>query len=188
MSRDPKVDAYIAKAPEYARPILRYVRDVVHSAVPDVEETIKWGAPHFDYKGIMIGMAAFKAHAGINFWKGKLIGMDGFGDIRSVDDLPPKKELAALVRKLAELNEQGVKVEKKIVPKKAVKTPPDLVAALKKNKKAATAYENFSPSHRREYVQWISEAKTDETRKKRLDQAIEWMAEGKPRNWKYMRK
>jgi len=189
MSRDPRVDAYIAKAPEYAKPILAYVREVVHAAVPDVEETIKWGAPHFDYKGMMLGMAAFKEHAGVNFWKGKLIGKDGYGDIRSVGDLPPKKELTAIIRKLAQLNAEGVKVARpKKAPKPEAKTPPDLAAALKKNKKAAAAWDGFPPSHRREYLHWITEAKAEETRKRRLDQAIEWIAEGKSRNWKYMKK
>ena len=188
-SRDPRVDAYIAKSPEYAKPILAYVREIVHSAVPDVEETIKWSAPHFDYKGIMIGMAAFKQHVGINFWKGKMIGADGFGDIKSVDDLPPKKELTALFKKLAALNQQGIKIDRpKKAPKPEPRTPPDLAAALKKNKKAAAAYEDFPPSHRREYIQWITEAKSDETRQRRLDQAVEWIAEGKSRNWKYMKK
>ena len=189
MSRDPRVDTYIAKAPEYAKPILTYVRDMLHAAVPDVQETIKWGAPHFDYKGMMVGMAAFKEHAGINFWKGKLIGKDGLSPIKSINDLPPKKELLALFKKLAQLNEDGVKIARpKRAPKPEAKTPPDLAAALKKNKKAASAWEDFSPSHRREYVQWITEAKTGETRKRRLDQALEWMAEGKSRNWKYMKK
>ena len=189
MSRDPRVDAYIAKAPAYAKPVLTYLREVVHAAVPDVEETIKWSAPHFDHKGMMIGMAAFKEYAAINFWKGKLIGQDGYSDIRSVDDLPAKKELIALFKKLAKLNEDGVKIARpKSAPKPEAKTPADLAAALKKNKKAATAYEDFSPSHRREYVQWITEAKTDETRKRRLDQAVEWIAEGKSRNWKYVKK
>ena len=189
MSRDPRVDAYIAKAPDFARPILTWFRDVVHAAVPDVEETIKWSAPHFDHKGIMIGMAAFKQHCGMNFWKGPLIGIDGFGRVTSIEDLPPKKELIGIVRKLAQLNEEGVKVEKpRRAPKPEAKTPPDLAAALKKNKKAAAAWDGFPPSHRREYVQWITEAKADETRKRRLDQAIDWIASGKPRNWKYMKK
>lgn len=189
MSRDPRVDTYIAKSGDFARPILSYFREVVHTAVPDVEETMKWSAPHFDHQGIMIGMAAFKQHCGINFWKGPLIGIDGFGRVMSIEDLPPKKELIEIVRKLARLNEQGAKVARpKKAPKPEAKTPADFAAALKKNKKAASAYEGFSPSHRREYIQWITEAKTDETRKKRLDQAVVWIAEGKSRNWKYMKK
>ena len=186
---DPRVDAYIAKSAESAKPILSYFRGVVHSAVPDVEETIKWGAPHFDYKGMMLGIAGFKQHCVVNFWKGGLIGIDGFGGIKSIDDLPPRKELIALIKKLAKLNEEGVKVARpERAPKKEAKTPPALAAALKKNKKAASTFENFSPSHRREYIEWITDAKSDETRQRRIDQAVAWIGEGKPRNWKYMRK
>ncbi|HUJ12697.1 MAG TPA: YdeI/OmpD-associated family protein [Thermoanaerobaculia bacterium] len=185
--RDPRVDAYIAKSPEYAKPILAFVRDVVHAAVPDVEETIKWGAPHFNYKGMLLGMAAFKQHAGVNFWKGPLIGVDGFGDVRSVEDLPPKKELIGLVQKLAALNEQGAKVERPKRARKEIETPKELAAALKKNPKAQATFDKFSPSHRREYVEWIAETKSDETRRRRIDQAIEWISAGKPRNWKYMK-
>jgi hypothetical protein len=189
MSRDPRVDAYIAKSPEFAKPILNHIREAIHTAVPDVQETMKWSVPFFDYKGPLANMAAFKAHCAFGFWKGSLIGADRIGDLKSIDDLPPKKELVAFAKKAAKLNEDGVKVVRpKKAPQPEAKTPPDLAAALKKNKKAGTAYDNFSPSHRREYVQWITEAKSDETRKRRLDQAVEWMAEGKPRNWKYMKK
>jgi uncharacterized protein YdeI (YjbR/CyaY-like superfamily) len=186
---DPRVDAYIAKSAEFAKPILSYLRDVVHSAVPDVEETIKWGAPHFDYKGMILGIAAFKGHCAVHFWKGSLIGVDGYGDVKSISDLPPKKELTAFVKKLAQLNEQGVKVARpKRAPKKEAKMPANLAAALKKNRKAASTFEGFSPSHRREYIEWITDAKSDETRQRRIDQAVAWIAEGKPRNWKYMKK
>lgn len=186
---DPRVDAYIAKSAEFAKPILSYFRDVVHSAVPEVEETMKWSTPFFDYKGPICNIAAFKAHCSVHFWKGSLIGVDGYGDIKSISDLPPKKELAVVIKKLAQLNEQGVKIARpKRAPKKEAKTPPALAAALQKNKKAASTFENFSPSHRREYVEWITEAKSDETRQRRIDQAIGWIAEGKSRNWKYMKK
>ena len=188
--RDPRVDAYIAKSAAFAKPILNYFRDIVHTAVPDVEETMKWSAPAFDYKGSMCNMAAFKAHCGFHFWKSSLLGLDSneFGKVASIQDLPPKKELLAMLKKAKQLNDEGIKVEKpKRTPKKEAKTPDDLAAALKKNKKAAATFEVFSPSHRREYIAWISDAKSDETRKRRLDQALEWMAEGKPRNWKYMK-
>ena len=186
--RDPRVDAYIAKAADFERPILQYFRDVVHTAVPDVEETIKWSAPFFDYKGPLCGMAAFKSYCGFHFWKAPLLGKEEIGRIAAIDDLPPKKELIATLKNAAQLNEEGVKVERKRTPKKEAKTPDDLAAALKKNKKAAATFENFSPSHRREYIEWISDAKSDETRKRRLDQALEWLAQGKSRNWKYMKK
>jgi len=189
MSRDPRIDAYIAKSADFAKPILNRIREAIHAAVPDIEETMKWSMPAFYYKGPLANMAAFKAHCAFGFWKGSMVGSQRIGDIKSVDDLPSKKELIAQAKKAAKLNEDGVKVARpKRAPKPEAKTPPDLAAALKKNKKAAAVYEDFPPSHRREYVQWITEAKTDETRKRRLDQAIEWIAEGKARNWKYMKK
>lgn len=188
---DPRVDAYIARSAEFAKPILSYFRDVVHTAVPDVEETIKWSAPAFDYKGPLVIMAGFKAYCGFHFWKAQLLGLDTneLGKVTAIKDLPPKKKLLALLKKARQLNDEGVKIEKpKRLPKKEAKTPADLAAALKKNKKAAATFENFSPSHRREYIEWIASAKSDETRKRRLDQALEWLGEGKPRNWKYMKK
>jgi len=196
-NRDSRVDAYIAKSADFAKPILKYIRDVVHAAVPDVEETMKWSFPHFDYKGIMCSMAAFKEHCVFGFWKAPLVlgdlgnreAMGHFGRLMTVKDLPAKKEFIALVKKAAQLNEKGVKLARpKRAPRKEVDTPDDLAAALKKDKKAQSTYEKFTPGHRHEYVEWISEAKTKETRQRRLDQAVEWMSEGKARNWKYMRK
>ncbi|HJT18277.1 MAG TPA: YdeI/OmpD-associated family protein [Thermoanaerobaculia bacterium] len=186
--RDRRVDAYIEKSADFAKPILNFLRDVLHTAVPDVEETMKWSVPFFEYKGPLANMAAFKAHCAFGFWKSSLVGTQRFDRIESLDDLPSKRELIALAKKAAKLNDEGVKVErKKLAPKKDIPPPPELVAALEKNKKAQATFDNFSPSHRREYVQWIAEAKAEETRKRRIDQAIEWLSEGKPRNWKYMK-
>jgi uncharacterized protein YdeI (YjbR/CyaY-like superfamily) len=195
-TRDKRVDAYIAKSAAFARPILEHLRGVVHEGCPEVEETIKWGHVSFGYKGILCGMAAFKEHCTFGFWKGSLIvdaadrqsdeAMGQLGRITTLGDLPSRKKLVAYVKKAKELNDAGVKVVRKTKPKPALETPADLLAALKKNKKANATFENFPPSHRREYVEWIVDAKTDETRQRRLAQAVEWMAEGKPRNWKYM--
>ncbi len=192
--KDPRVDAYIAKSADFARPILTHIREVVHKGCPEVEETIKWGMPHFDYKGMLCGMAAFTEHCSLGFWKHRLVvpakegGMGHFGRITSLKDLPPDRVLVSYVREAARLNEAGVKAPRKArEPKRALATPSDLAAALKKNAKARATFEGFSPSHKREYIEWITDAKTEETRKKRLDTAVEWMAEGKPRNWKYMR-
>jgi len=193
--RDPRIDAYIAKSPDFARPILKHLRDVVHEGCPGVEETVKWSMPHFDYHGgPLAGMAAFKAHCAFGFWKGSLIvpgssyAMGQFGRITALSDLPSDKVLVGYVRKAARLNEEGVKAPRPIKPaKKEIRIPPDLSSALKRNPKARTTYEGFSPSRKREYLEWITEAKTEDTRKKRLDTAIGWMAEGKPRNWKYMK-
>jgi len=195
-NHDPRVDAYIAKATPFAQPILKHLREIVHGACPDVEETIKWSMPFFDYRGSLCHFAAFKQHCAFGFWKGKLLfggdplsedAMGQFGRITSIKDLPPKKVLAEYVKAAAKLNESGVKVAKaKTAPRAAPKAPDDLVAALKKNKKALATYEAFSPSCKREYVDWITEAKREATRAKRLADAVAWMAEGKQRNWKYM--
>lgn len=197
-TRDPRIDAYIAKSPGFAKPILEHIREVVHAAVPEVEETLKWSMPAFMHHGILCGMAAFKQHAAFNLWKGSLIvGSDGdrgamgqFGRISRVSDLPAKRVLAGYLRRAAALNEAGVKrpkvrkpgLERKPVP---ATPPPDLAAALKKNTRARATFDGFSPSHRREYIEWIIEAKRDETRQRRLRQAIEMLAGGKTRNWKY---
>lgn len=196
-TRDPRIDAYIAKAAPFAQPILERVREVVHEACPDVEETTKWSMPTFVYAGgILAGMAAFKQHASFGYWKHSLVvgegaernGMGSYGKMASLKDLPPKKRLMADIRKAMKLNEDGVKtpgVRKAAVPKPPPEAPADLLAALKKNKAARVAFDGFPPSARRDYVDWITEAKREETRQKRLAQAVEWMAEGKRRHWKY---
>ena len=196
--RSPEVDAYIAKAAPFARPILERIREAFHAASPKIEETIKWGVPHFDYKGIVGSMAAFKQHVGWGFWKAKLMkdpagilkgtGMGG-ARTENVSQLPSKKVLIEYVREAVQLNEEGTKLDRTPSTRSAkpIEVPDDLAAALKKNKKAKTTFDGFPPSHRREYIEWITEAKQEATRAKRLAQAIEWMAEGKPRNWKYMK-
>ena len=194
---DPRVDAYIAKSAPFAQPILTRLREIVHTACPEVEETIKWSFPHFQYKGMLCGMSAFKQHCAFGFWKWKQIvgdagsedAMGQFGRITTLADLPPKKTLIAYVKKAMALNEAGVPAAtrtKPATPRPPAEVPADLAAALKKNAKARTAFEGFSPSHRREYIEWISEAKRENTRAKRLATTLEWLAEGKPRNWKYM--
>ena len=197
--KDPRIDAYIEKSAPFARPILKHLRKVVHAGCPDVEETIKWSMPHFDYKGIMCGMAAFKEHCAFGFWKSKLIvpnnggekeAMGSFGCIRSIGDLPDTRTLTGYVRKAAELNDSGTKVPGRDKPMKRppLKVPPDLASALSKSKKAKDTFENLSPSGKREYVEWMVGAKRDETRQRRLKTAVEWLGQGKPLNWKYMSK
>lgn len=196
----PQVDAYIAKAPEYARPILQKIRKLFHKACPEIEETIKWGVPHFDFKGIVGSMAAFKQHVGFAFWKGGLLSdphqlFSGVGHtsmsalkICALKDLPAEKILLAYIREAVALNEQGVKIPREeSTVKKELTIPEDLRAALTKNKKAQATFEGFSYSHKKDYVEWITEAKQEATRQKRLATTIEWLAEGKPRNWKYMK-
>ena len=197
---DPRIDAYIARQADFARPILEYVRAVVHEACPTVEETMKWSAPSFVHAGgILCGMAAFKQHASFGFWKHALVvgedesregleGMGSYGKLASIKDLPPKKLLLAHIRKAMKLNEEGVRtpaVRKSTTPKPLPEAPADLAAALKKNARAKATFDAFPPGQKREYIEWLIEAKREETRQKRLAQAIEWMAEGKRRNWKY---
>jgi uncharacterized protein YdeI (YjbR/CyaY-like superfamily) len=191
--KDPRVDAYIKKAQPFARPILKHLRGLVRRGCPDVEETIKWNMPFFDRKGIVCFMAAFKEHCAFGFWKGKLLfgkdaegAMGHFGRITSLRDLPSDSEIIGYVKKAAELNERGV--QKKRTPRRARKlqVPPDLKSALSKNAKARKTFENFSYSHKKEYAQWITDAKRDETRQRRLQTAIKWLAQGKPQNWKYV--
>jgi hypothetical protein len=193
---DPKIDAYIAKAPAYARPVLTRLRKIVHAALPDVVEGTKWSSPHFDYKGIFCSMSAFKQHAMFGFWLEKALResistADGktlaaLHHIESVDDLPDDKTLIRIIKAGAKLNDAGVKMAReKKPPKPMPKTPPALVTALKKNAKARATFERASPSFKREYIDWITDAKADDTRQRRLETAVEWMAEGKGRNWKY---
>ena len=194
-ARDPRVDAYIEKSAEFARPILTHLRTLVHEACPQAEETLKWGMPTFVHHGILCGVGAFKQHCTFGFWKHKLVvgagryddAMGQFGRITKLADLPPKKELVGYIRKAAQLNEQGIKPARaRPKPRPEASVPDDLAAALKRKRKAAAAFAAFSPSQRREYVEWIVEAKREETRSKRIAQAVEWIGEGKPRNWKYM--
>ena len=196
-TKDPRIDASIAKSAPFAQPILKHLRKVVHTGCPQVQETLKWSMPHFDYKGIMCGMAAFKEHCAFGFWKAELIldrgasaeksGMGSFGCIRSLADLPAEKTLIGYVKKAAALNEAGIKVPGKTKPKKRapLAMPDDLGAALKKNAKARKTFDGFSPSHRREYIEWITEAKREETRKTRLAACLQLLSEGKSLHWKY---
>ena len=195
---DPRIDAYIAKSAPWARPILERLRGAIHKGCPEVVETVKWSNPSFEHEGLLCGMAAFKSHCAFGFWKDALVRarggasaaktLDALGKVASVEDLPTDAAIAKLVRLAAELNEKGVKVERpKAAPKGPVSVPTDLRAALGKNRKAQATFEGFSPSHKREYVEWITEAKQEATRQRRLAQAIVWMAEGKIRNWKYAR-
>jgi uncharacterized protein YdeI (YjbR/CyaY-like superfamily) len=196
--KDPRIDAYIARAAPFAQPILRQVRKLVHAGCPEVQETMKWSMPHFEHHGIMLGMAAFKEHCSIGFWKGELImdkragsdgGMGHFGKIRSRKDLPSDKRFIEYVGKAAALNKQGIKKPADLKPRSArpeLTIPEYFRPALRKNKKAAATFEGFSYTNKKEYIDWLTEAKREATRSQRLQTAIAWLAEGKPRNWKYL--
>jgi len=197
MSRkDSRIDAYIANAAGFARPILNHLRRIVHAACPEVEETMKWSSPHFLHHGMLCNMSAFKQHCSFGFWKGALVlgesardgGMGQFGRITARSDLPADDVLTGYVRKAMQLNEAGVRPPARSRPKKKTELviPDELRAALKKNKKAQATFEDFSYSHKKEYVEWIAEAKREETRTKRLATALVWLSEGKSRHWKYI--
>jgi uncharacterized protein YdeI (YjbR/CyaY-like superfamily) len=200
---DPRIDAYIQKSAEFAHPILEHIRKLVHKACPDVEETIKWGMPFFQNNGaILCHMAAFKQHCAFGLWNAPLLkdpegilqvkekgAMGHLDKISSKKDLPADKILISYIREAAALNEAGIKKTSiKKAPKKELPVPEELTAALQKNKKAKASFEGFSPSHRREYIEWITEAKTEATREKRIATTVEWLTEGKSRMWKYEKK
>ncbi len=203
--KDPRIDTYIAKAQPFAQPILKKLRTLIHEGCPEVEETIKWGMPSFDYKGAFCSMAAFKQHAVFGFWKGSLIkdkhnflqeranqggeAMGNMGRVTSLQDLPPDKVIIDFVKQAKKLNDDGVKLPARAKKEKPPVVVPDYFReVLKHSEKALRNFDSFSPSHKREYVEWVTEAKTEETREKRMETALEWIAEGKGRNWKYQKK
>jgi uncharacterized protein YdeI (YjbR/CyaY-like superfamily) len=204
-TKDKRIDAYIARSEAFAKPILTHLRALVHKACPEVEETMKWSFPHFDYKGsVMCSMASFKQHCAFSFWKAalmkdadKLVGMakteeamGHLGRITSLKDLPSDKIMLGYIKDAMKLNEAGIKTpgRKKTDVAQELEIPDFLTAALKKNKKAKATFDAFSYSNKKEYVVWLADAKTEATREKRLADAIEWMSEGKIRHWKYARK
>lgn len=194
-----KFDVYIAKAPAYAQPILKKLRALFHQAYPDIHEAIKWGHLTFEHKGIVAGMAAHTQHVRFGFWKAKLVGAAGFATsedtgygamkLAKVSELPADKVLIAQIKRAVKRNEEGIKLArpKPATPRPDLQAPDYLIAALKKNKAALKTFEGFTYSNRKDYVEWLTEAKQQATREKRLASALEWMAEGKSRNWKYMR-
>lgn len=198
-SKDARIDAYIAKAAPFAQPILTHLRATIHAGCPAVVETIKWGHPFFEHKGVLCSMAAFKAHCGFGFSHSEMArgvpgksadAMGQFGRITRLADLPKRAALEALVKQAAALNASGVKSQRggSAEGPRSIVVPDDLTEALAANAKARATFEAFSNTHKREYVDWIDSAKRDETRASRLATALEWMAEGKSKEWRYQRK
>ena len=203
-TKDKRIDAYIAKAQPFAQPILKHIRELAHKGCPEVEETMKWSFPHFVYAGgTLCSMAAFKEHMAFGFWKASLMkdphkiletegreAMGHFGRITGMNDLPSDKIMIEYIKEAARLNKEGIKVVRKPVSKekKELVVPDYFLKAISKNKKALKTFEAFSYSHKKEYVEWITEAKTEDTRNNRITTAVEWISEGKPRMWKYMKK
>lgn len=188
---DPRIDAYVAKAAPFAQPILTHLRSIVHRALPNCEEGIKWGMPHFMVGGKNVaGMSAFKAHCAFVIHgegrQGGGEGMGAYGKIASLDDLSGDDELVETIRAAAQAIASG-SAKPKIVktPKPEIQMPDDFAAALASSPKAEETMHGFAPSHRREYLEWITGAKQEATRARRIAQAIEWLADGKKRNWKY---
>jgi uncharacterized protein YdeI (YjbR/CyaY-like superfamily) len=202
-TRDKRVDEYIDKSADFSKPILNHVRDLIHQACPDVVETMKWSFPHFVYgKENICSMASFKQHCAFGFWKASLMSdpykvlnpigetaMGHMGQLKSVEDLPSDKIVTEYIREAMRLNDEGVKIQKtKPSEKRELVVPDYFMTALKKNKNALETFENFSHTNKKEYVEWVNEAKSEVTRNKRLETAVEWMSEGKIRHWKYMKK
>ncbi len=195
---DVRTDSYIASAEDFARPVLTHLRQVVHGACPGIRETIKWGFPHFDYKGTVCSFAAFRQHCSLTFAKASLLkdedgvlervgrtAMGQFGQIKSLSDLPSDEILTRYILEAAELNERNVKVPRPKPVKKTLKIPDYFIDALKEVPESLETFNGFPYSHQKEYVEWVTEAKTEATREKRLATAVEWLAEGKTRMWKY---
>lgn len=195
---DKRVDVYIEKAKPFAQPILNHLRKLVHQACPEVEEAIKWGMPHFLYKGLFCCMASFKEHCTFVFWKGSLLKdphqlldkagqntMGHFGHIANLDELPSDKIFLSYLKEAMKLNDEGVKLPKKISKKKELIVPAYFLSAVKKNKKALQTFESLSLGKKKDYIDWITDAKQETTRQKRLKTSLEWLSEGKSRSWKY---
>ena len=200
--KDKRIDAYIAKSADFAKPILKHLRQLVHKACPNIEETIKWGFPHFDCNGILCSMAAFKHHCAFGFWKASLMSdpnkilskvgetaMGQLGKIKELDDLPSEKVLIEYIKEAVKLNSEGIRLvtKSKSGEKRELEIPDYFTKALNKNKEALKIFESFSYTNKKEYVEWVTEAKSEETKNKRLATSMEWIAEGKIKNWKYVK-
>ncbi|MEQ8485801.1 MAG: YdeI/OmpD-associated family protein [Pseudomonadales bacterium] len=194
-ARDPRIDAYIDRAAPFAQPILHHLRDIVHGACPAIEEDVKWGFPHFLHHGIVCSMAAFQRHCAFTFWRPEPLGLEApagrnramgqFGRITGIGDLPSRAVLTRYVKQAAALNASGAKAARPEPKAKTVRVPPALAEALQSDAAARAGYERLTPAQRRDYAAWIDDAKRDETRRRRLATAVEWLREGKPRDWKY---
>ncbi len=197
-NRDSRVDAYIARSPQFARPILEHLRETVHAACPSVEETIKWGVPYFMYRGILCSMSASRQHCTFSFWRGELVvGARGRGDdiagrfsrITDVSDLPSRTVLRRYIHKAMAINESAAKPASGLQRglRRIPAAPDYFMAAIRRNRQALATFDRFSPGRKRDYVEWVAAAKSEDTRARRLQTAVKWMAQGKPRHWKQMK-
>ncbi|MDR0803443.1 YdeI/OmpD-associated family protein [Fluviicola sp.] len=200
---DDRISAYIAKSADFAQPILTRLRETVHTFCPEVEEGWKWSFPHFMYQGkILCSMASFKNHCAFGFWlqsemndpygifkRAEEGGMGSLGKITSLSDLPGNEQLGNTIMEAMALIEQGVKPRTRS-PKTeapALEVPVELQNLLDQHPDAKHAFEVFSPSHKKEYITWITDAKRAETKQRRLEQTLENLKERKSKEWKYGR-
>jgi len=202
MNKPSNFDQYIEQSAAFAQPLLKSLRASVHKACPEVEEAFKWSAPTFMYQGkILCSMAAFKAHVVFRFWLGEqlsdpnnileVIGKTSMGQlakIKKLDDLPEEDVMVTYLKEAMQLIDQGATQKSAKATKKELNIPDYLLSALEKAPKAAETFHNFSYSNQKEYVEWLEDAKRESTREKRLQTTLEWLAEGKVRNWKYLKK
>ncbi|MFN3916173.1 MAG: YdeI/OmpD-associated family protein [Flavobacteriales bacterium] len=201
MKKGSRVDAYITNSAEFAQPILSHFRNLVHECSPETSETIKWGSPCFEYKGMICSMASFKAHCNFSFWKGKELNdkhgvlipvgntaMMSFNKIKSINDLPEDSIIKDLIIQAIEQNKKEIPKIQKTKTSKELEMPKFILDALKTNTEIEKTFHNFSYSHKKEYIEWICEAKKEETKSKRVETMLEWLSEGKSRNWKYEKK
>ena len=201
MNTNPQVDAYIADAAPFARPVLEHLRDLVHRAVPEVEEAMKWRMPFFTLNGKILGnMAGFKEYCNFGLWSPEVAALVKkksaepgessmgrlFGKMKSVKDLPSDKDLLRYIATAAASVQAGKSIlqNRKKKPKPEIAMHPEFAAALKKAK-VMKNFEALAPSYRRLYIAWVADAKRDETRARRITQAVKWIGEGKKANWKY---
>lgn len=192
---DARVDEYVERAAEFARPILLHLRLLVHQACPEIDETIKWSRPFFVHRGTIIAnMAAFKRHCSFGLWGPGMtpLSTDGAGGslarIESLAGLPEDAAIVAMVRDaIKRVGNTGAAATKGRVKavSEDIAVPQDLALALAEIDGAIAHFEALSPSCKREYVLWIEEAKRKETRARRVGETARWIAEGKRRNWKY---
>lgn len=188
------ITAYIEKATPEFKEVMIALRSVLNNPNFDIKEDWKWGAPNFNNEGMICWLAHFRNHVGMNFFKGTLIKDKynlfthyreekgnrqlKFSDINQI--IP--EQIEYYIEEAIKLNQENIKVVKKEID---TSLPLDLETELNNNPKAKMFFESLAPSYKRDYIEWIEEAKREATRTKRLATTMEWLSEGKKKNWKY---
>jgi hypothetical protein len=187
-----QINQYMAELPEWQRRMLVRLRQLIHEAAPEVEEAWRWDKPHFDNAGIMVGLCAFKEHVAVWFHKGALLkdtkklfeatarteekGMRAY-KLHEGDKINEAAFLD-LVKQAVAVNDKGTKLREAKPTKKALVVPEDLEQVLRKDPTAWANWEAFPVGHRRAYVEWVTDARQEETRKRRIAQSLEKIREG----------